>query len=91
MGYVNFIICFFVKFLLRLPTSEIFINNVESPSQAEVTCTAGQSFTLGVKITNLSPTTLQQLQLTVQFYQDYQNGIQNYKLETRVILSGPDQ
>lgn len=61
------------------------------PPQAEVTCSAGQDVTVGVRISNLSPSLLQNLSLTIQFYQDYQNGIVNTKLETRVILSGPDR
>lgn len=70
---------------------ELFVNEAPVPPQAEVTCAAGQQVLVGVRIRNLSPTILQQLHLTIQFYQDYQNGLQNYKLETRVVLSGPDQ
>lgn len=71
---------------------ELFVDGAAVPPQAaEVTCAAGQRVLVGVRISNLSPQVLQQLELTIQFYQDYQNGVQNYKLETRVILSGPDQ
>lgn len=70
---------------------ELFVNEAPVPPQAEVTCAAGQQVLVGVRISNLSPTVLADLQLTIQFYQDYQNGLQNYKLETRVVLSGPDQ
>lgn len=71
--------------------TEIFIDNNHIAPQAEVTRSAGQDILLGVRICNLSPSTLTKLTLTIQFYQDFQNGIQNYKLETRVIISGPDK
>lgn len=70
---------------------EIFINKSQIQPQSEVTCSAGEDVTVGVRISNLSPSPLQHLSLTIQFYQDYQNGILNSKLETRVILSGPDR
>ena len=42
--------------------------------QSEVTCVTGQFITLSVGICNLSASVLHQVQLSVQFYQDYQNG-----------------
>lgn len=59
--------------------------------QAEVTCTSGQYITLTIKISNISTVPLNNLVLTIQFYQDYKNGIHNYRLETRLIMSGPNQ
>lgn len=52
---------------------------------------AGQFITMAVCICNLSPLPLQELNLSIQFYQDYQNGIHNYRLETRVTMSGPNE
>lgn len=61
------------------------------PPQTETKCCIGQSIKFGVEVRNLSPTELNQLTLSLQFYQDYQNGMCNYRLETRVTTSGPDQ
>ncbi|ETN60672.1 NIK and IKK{beta} binding protein [Anopheles darlingi] len=58
--------------------------------QSEVTCVTGQFLSFSISICNLSASVLQQVQLSVQFYQDYQNGVQNYRLETRVTMSGPN-
>lgn len=52
---------------------------------------SGQCVTLGIAIINMSTKSLENLSITVQFYQDYQNGIQNYRLETRVAMSGSNQ
>uniref|UniRef100_A0A182IYU7 NIK and IKK(beta) binding protein n=1 Tax=Anopheles atroparvus TaxID=41427 RepID=A0A182IYU7_ANOAO len=58
--------------------------------QSEVTCVTGQFLSFSISICNLSASVLHQVQLSVQFYQDYQNGVQNYRLETRVTMSGPN-
>lgn len=50
---------------------------------------AGQSMILGISISNVSGATLHYLTLSIQFYQDYLNGMHNYRLETRVVMSGP--
>lgn len=71
--------------------ADIFVDDHPIPAQSEVKCSAGTSVKFGIKICNLSPSPLENLTLTMQFYQDYQNGVLNYKLETRVILSGPDR
>lgn len=81
----------YVFLLLWLYIVEVFIDDTSVPPQSEVTCTSGQFIKLGVSICNLSPTPLHQLTLIIQFYQDYQNGHLNYRLETRVTMSGPNQ
>lgn len=71
--------------------SDVKIDNKNVAPQSEVTCSVGQSIDLGISVCNLSTTTLQNLVLSVQFYQDFQNGIHNYRLETRVTMSGANQ
>lgn len=61
------------------------------PSQSEITCATGQNLPLNVEISNQSPSELTDLLLSIQFYQDYQNGTTKYRLETRVALSGPNE
>lgn len=70
---------------------DVKIDNKNVAPQSEVTCTVGQSIDLEISICNLSTITLQNLVLSVQFYQDFQNGIHNYRLETRVTMSGANQ
>lgn len=80
-----------IPFLIPKIFPDIFVDDNPIPPQSEVKCSAGTSVKFGIKICNLSPSSLENLTLTMQFYQDYQNGVLNYKLETRVILSGPDR
>lgn len=44
-----------------------------------------------MEICNQSPNELNDLILTIQFYQDYQNGTTKFQLETRVASSGPNK
>lgn len=58
---------------------------------SELICTIGQSAKLTINLTNQSLHPLKNLVLTIKFYQDYLNGIENYNLETRVAISGPNR
>lgn len=51
----------------------------------------GQCITLGVSICNTSSAPLHELTLSIRFYQDHLNGVQNYLLETRISTSGPNE
>ncbi|XP_017873060.1 PREDICTED: protein brunelleschi [Drosophila arizonae] len=57
----------------------------------ELMCIVGQSAKLTISLTNQSLQPLKHLVLTIKFYQDYLNGIENYNLETRVAISGPNR
>lgn len=57
----------------------------------ELMCIVGQSAKLTISLTNQSLQPLKHLILTIKFYQDYLNGIENYNLETRVAISGPNR
>ncbi|XP_055858949.1 protein brunelleschi [Episyrphus balteatus] len=67
----------------------VAIQNTPVEPQSEVVCTAGHSLTLSITVCNQSVTPLKHLALTIQFYQDYKNGIDNYNLD--VVMSGPHQ
>lgn len=58
---------------------------------SEISCTVGQRAELSIKLTNQSLQPLKNLVLTIKFYQDYLNGMENYNLETRVAISGPNR
>lgn len=61
------------------------------PAISEISCITGQSIPMHIEIENQSPAELTDLTLSIQFYQDYQNGTAKYQLETRVALSGPNK
>ncbi|XP_030380620.1 protein brunelleschi [Scaptodrosophila lebanonensis] len=69
-----------------------FISFQDTPVQqhGEVVCVVGQHSMLSIKLCNQSLQPLTNLELTIKFYQDYLNGIENYNLETRVAISGPN-
>ncbi|XP_055684255.1 protein brunelleschi [Lutzomyia longipalpis] len=70
---------------------EISVDNEKVSSTAEISKMTGECVTVGVSIINLSPQPLHRLTISIQFYQDYQNGMHNYRLETRIIMSGPNE
>lgn len=76
---------------IRIFSSDVFINESAFPTQAELTCATGQSVSVRVEICNQSPNELNDLILSIQFYQDYQNGTTKFQLETRVAASGPNE
>ena len=69
---------------------DVLIEDKSIAPQSEVTCTVGTQMTMNIQICNNQATTLHNLLLSCSFYQDYQNGIHNYRLETRVTMSGPN-
>lgn len=69
----------------------VSINGKEMPSTSEVSSSTGQSIPFHIEISNQSLTELTDLTLSIQFYQDYQNGTSKFQLETRVALSGPNK
>lgn len=56
--------------------------------QEEYNCSAGECLSLGVIVANHLTQPLHKLCLSVQFYQDYNNGVLNYKLDNRVATAG---
>lgn len=75
----------------KFPLTDVSINGKEMPATSEVSCTTGQSIPFIIQICNQSPSELTDLLLSIQFFQDYQNGTTKYQLETRVALSGPNK
>lgn len=69
----------------------VTINGKEMPATSEISCASGQSIPFNIEISNQSPAELSDLLLSIQFYQDYQNGTTKFQLETRVALSGPNK
>lgn len=85
------IICLQILQINNFYLTDVSINGKEMPAISEISCTTGQSIPLQIEIQNQSPAELTDLTLSIQFYQDYQNGTSKYQLETRVALSGPNK
>ncbi|XP_011210038.2 protein brunelleschi [Bactrocera dorsalis] len=69
----------------------VSFQNTPVQPQSEIVCAAGQSAILNVSVSNQSAQPLRNLVLTIKFYQDYLNGMENYNLDTRVAISGPSR
>ncbi|CAG5074038.1 Similar to brun: Protein brunelleschi (Drosophila melanogaster) [Cotesia congregata] len=54
----------------------------------EITCTIGECVSIGVGVCNALERPLSNLCLTIDFYQDYQNGTCNYKLDNLLAIAG---
>ncbi|KAK9876811.1 hypothetical protein WA026_015049 [Henosepilachna vigintioctopunctata] len=67
---------------------EIQINGSLVKPQEEISCEAGDCLELLVKVTNCLDESLHQIMLCVQFYQDYENGNLNYRMEARLAMTG---
>ncbi|KDR24045.1 NIK- and IKBKB-binding protein-like protein [Zootermopsis nevadensis] len=67
---------------------EVTLNSQPVKPQEELSCRAGQCLQLGISVHNFLERSLWQVCLAVQFYQDHQNGVNNYRLETRLANAG---
>ncbi|KAF5285809.1 hypothetical protein FQA39_LY04270 [Lamprigera yunnana] len=67
---------------------EVSINGDFLKPQEEINCEVGDCLNVEIGICNSLEKPLQQLVLSVQFYQDHRNGTHNYRLETRVAIVG---
>ncbi|KAJ0174593.1 hypothetical protein K1T71_009701 [Dendrolimus kikuchii] len=67
---------------------EVSVNSQCIKPQEEYNCSAGECLSLGVAVWNHLNRPLHKLCLSVQFYQDYNNGVLSYKLDNRVATAG---
>lgn len=68
--------------------SEVVVNGEQVKLQVPVACSAGDCLELQVSVSNSLECVLRQVTLSIQFYQDYQNGTLNYKLDSRLATAG---
>lgn len=68
--------------------TEVVVNGVIIKPQDEVICEAGDCVSMKVSVVNNLKRVINQLILTVQFYQDYENGNSNYRMDTRLATTG---
>ncbi|XP_003400188.1 protein brunelleschi isoform X1 [Bombus terrestris] len=70
---------------------EIKINDATVKAQDELTCSLGECVSVGIGICNALEHPLSDLMLTINFYQDHHNGVNNYQLETRLSIAGANK
>lgn len=70
---------------------EIIINDVTVKAQDELTCGLGECVSVGVGVSNALEHPLNDLTLSINFYQDHHNGVNNYQLETRLSVAGANK
>lgn len=70
---------------------DVAVNGSPVKPQEALNCEAGDSLSLSIQVCNSLEKPLNKLIMTVQFYQDYQNGACNYMLETRLSVTGPSK
>lgn len=64
------------------------VNGDTVKPQEEVACEAGDCIAMKVSVVNNLKKVINQLTLSVQFYQDYENGTLNYRMDTRLATTG---
>jgi len=67
---------------------DVKINGDTCNVQEDLYCEAGDCMELQMSIANSLKTALKELTLSVAFYQDYNNGTLNYRMDTRLAISG---
>lgn len=67
---------------------DVKINGDAIHAQEDLSCEAGDCMELQMSIGNSLETSIKELALSVQFYQDYNNGTLNYRMDTRLAIAG---
>lgn len=70
---------------------EVTINDTIFKAQDEVTCGLGECVSVGVGVSNALENPLKNLILSINLYQDHHNGVNNYRLDTRVSIAGSNK
>ena len=70
---------------------EVTINDTVFKAQDEVTCGLGECISVGVGVSNALENPLRNLILSINLYQDHHNGVNNYRLDTRVSIAGANK
>uniref|UniRef100_A0A0C9R0S0 Bru_0 protein n=1 Tax=Fopius arisanus TaxID=64838 RepID=A0A0C9R0S0_9HYME len=70
---------------------EVSINDTAVKPQDEITCGLGECVSIGVGVCNALEHPLSDLSLSINFYQDHHNGVNNYRLDTRLSIAGANK
>lgn len=67
---------------------EVLLNKEVAKPLSELTCVAGQYLQLGVTVQNYLEWPLHNVALALKFFQEYQSGIRNYRLDSHLAVAG---
>ncbi|XP_026288363.2 protein brunelleschi isoform X1 [Frankliniella occidentalis] len=67
---------------------EVLLNKEIAKPLSELTCVAGQCLQLGVTVQNYLDWPLHNVALSLKFFQEYQSGIRNYRLDSQLAVAG---
>ncbi|XP_043670547.1 protein brunelleschi [Vespula pensylvanica] len=70
---------------------EVTINDTMVKAQDELTCNLGECVNIGIGVCNALEHPLSDLILSINFYQDHHNGVNNYQLDTRLSIAGANK
>lgn len=70
---------------------EVKINDNIVRAQDELTCVLGECISIGVGVCNALDNPLRDLTLSINFYQDHHNGVNNYRLDTKLSIAGSNK
>lgn len=88
------IVLFFKQFNIFLNSKlsvEVKINDNIVRAQDELTCVLGECISIGVGVCNALDNPLRDLTLSINFYQDHHNGVNNYRLDTKLSIAGSNK
>lgn len=67
------------------------INDNIVKAQDELNYVLGECISIGVGVCNALENPLRDLTLSINFYQDHHNGVNNYRLDTRLSIAGSNK
>lgn len=67
---------------------EVLLNKEVAKPLSELTCVAGQCLQLGVTVQNFLDWPLNNIALALKFFQEYQTGVRNYRLDSHLAVAG---
>lgn len=74
--------------ILHLSFAEVLLNKQVAKPLSELTCVAGQCLQLGVTVQNYLDWPLNNVALALKFFQEYQSGVRNYRLDSHLAVAG---
>ena len=64
------------------------LNQEVAKPLSELTCVAGQCLQLGVTVHNFLDWPLHNVAMALKFFQEYQSGVRNYRLDSHLAVAG---
>ncbi|XP_074600662.1 trafficking protein particle complex subunit brun [Brevipalpus obovatus] len=70
---------------------DVIVDGLPFKPEEEFTYASGEKLQLSITLTNISGKSLKELKLSVQCFQDYQNGTKNYRTDMKRSIIGSDK